>query len=140
MSYKIIVDGLKLPRLNEVLRWSWYERAKEIKRVRGMVQDAALYSHGLAGVKPLERARVTITAFGDYSRYDSDGVFWKDSIDSIVARKLKVYGRDAGRRWGIIADDSRKVVGEIVTKTVDAPAYRVEIEITEVDKEKAQTP
>lgn len=132
VKFKIVVEGLKLPRLNEVLRWPWYTRAKEVKRVRGLVQDSALYAHGLAGAVPLSKAQVCITAFGDYSRYDSDGVFWKDAIDSIVARPFrKMYGKDVGRRWGLVIDDSPKVIGQAETKWVEAKDYRLEIEVFE---------
>lgn len=133
VKFKIVVEGLKLPRLNEVLRWPWYTRAKETKRVRGLVQDAALYSHGLAGAVPLKKAQVCITAYGDYERRDSDATFLKDVLDSIVARPFrKQYGRDLGRRWGLIEDDSRKVVGDVELKTVQADDYKVEIFVYEV--------
>lgn len=132
LKYEIIVEGLKLPTLNEVLRWPYFKRALEVKRVRGLVQDAALYRHGLSGITPLKKAHVIITASGEYGRRDSDNTYFKDAQDAIVARKMKAYGRDVGRRWGCVEDDSRKVVGEVETHVVVAEKNELRIQIYEV--------
>ncbi len=124
MRYKLVIQDLKLPRLNVVLRWAWKAQRAEIDRVRRKVEIAGA---GLGNVEPLEKAKVTVRAFGDYAKYDFDGVFYKDLVDSVVARPLRAYGRTVGRRWGLVVDDSRKVIGKPDCDDVYADRYFVEI-------------
>lgn len=126
---KIVVQGLKLPTMNQVLRWYWRQRHAESKRVRSKVEYEAIYGAGLVGVEPLAGARVQITAYGPYHRRDSDNTYLKDCLDSIVARPL--WKGEKERRWGLIKDDNRKTIGEAQFKTVLATDYRVEIEVTD---------
>ena len=108
------------------MRWHFHQRKDEVDRVRRMVEIAGA---GLGNVEPLSLAEVKIRAYGDYSRYDADGVYFKDCIDSIVARPVRVYGRSVARRWGMVLDDSRKVIGKPDFDDVMADSYRVEIEV-----------
>lgn len=132
MKYVVTVEGLKLPRLNEVLRWPWFKQRAEIKRVRQAVEGAAKFTFGLGAAEPLSKAQVCITAYGDYSKYDGDGVHFKDALDSIVARPIRAYGQTVGRRWGLVIDDSRAVIGKPEYKDEPADDYKLEIAVYEV--------
>ena len=111
MIYRLDIKGLKLPRVNEVLRWSWRKRAKEIKRVRDVVGVVAA-GEGHAKIKPATRAQVTITAWGPYERRDGDATWFKDVLDAIVARPVSVTRNVKVRRWGYIVDDSPRIIGK----------------------------
>ncbi len=127
-SYKIVVDGLKLPRWNEVIRWHYRQRKEEVDKTRRSVEIAMA---GLGNVEPLASATVRIRAYGDYSRYDGEAVCYKFVLDSIVARTISAYGNNVGRRAGLIVDDSRKCIGKPDCDDVPADAYRVEITVTQ---------
>ena len=135
--YVLVIDGLKLPRTNVVIRWSRRERIHETKRIRNAVVATAAAT-GLTDVKPLARAKVRITAFGRYSRRDAtDGTWFKDALDSIVARwvcegrvgKIKIKLPKPVRRWGFIEDDSPRVIGKAVTETRPAKKFYLAIRV-----------
>lgn len=110
--YRIEVPGLRLPRLNEIKRWNRWKQADEVKRVRELVWTHAV-KDGVLIREPLAKARVTITAWGPYQRRDSDGTYFKDVLDAIVARWQT--DRDTGvryQRWGAIVDDNPKCIGK----------------------------
>ena len=130
VTYRVVVEGLKLPTMNRVLRWLWKQRKAEVDRVRKLVVDAAMYGHGLTNPTPLSKASVVIRAHGPYSRTDGDAVYAKDLIDSIVARPLIAYGRNVGRRWGLVLNDDRKTVGKVDFDDVPAETYKVTIEVS----------
>jgi hypothetical protein len=144
VTFRIVVEGLKLPTLNDVFgmpvvrrrtpsgKWEQFspKRDFEKKRVRKLVQDAAMYGHGLVNPMPLEKATVTIRAYGPYNRTDANNIYDKDLIDSIVARPIRAYGRNVGRRWGLICQDDRKTVGKVDFDDVPAETYKVEIEVS----------
>lgn len=132
VKYKIVVEGLKLPTLNRVLRMYWRERHAEMKRTRRAVEEAARYSFGLVDPTPLSKAQVSIVAYGPYQRRDSDGTVHKWVLDSLVAKPIRVAGMTVGRSWGLIENDSPDVVGDVEMKTKIADDYRVEIEVYEV--------
>lgn len=132
MKFKLVVPDLKLPRLNVVLRWPWMKQRAEIERVRRAVETVAKFTPGLGNAVPLSKAQVVIRAYGDYSKYDGDGVFYKDACDSIVARPIRAYGKNVARRWGLVTNDDRKTIGKVDCDDVPAEGYRVEIEVFEV--------
>lgn len=137
MKIRMPIPGLKLPRTNVVIRWSRRKRAAETKRIRNVVVATAA-AYGLNDVKPLERAKVSLLAYGKYGRRDrTDGSWFKDLLDSIVAR-LIYYGRVGNvkiklpepiRRWGFIVDDGPRVIGKALTDTRPAKEFYVVIEV-----------
>lgn len=128
MIYRIEVPGLKLSCVNEVERWHWAKRAREVKRVRDLVVLSAC-GEGYGKVEPSKRASVTITALGKYSRRDGDGTWFKDVIDALVARPVTTISRVKVRRWGLITDDSRRVIGLAKCETKEAADYSVVITV-----------
>lgn len=129
VKYEFTVDDLKVPATNIVIRWPWFKRQEEAKRVRAKVERSAVFTHGLGAVEPLKKAQVCITALGDYSKYDGDGPWRKDVIDSIVARRLGTWTQE--RRWGLVANDDRKTIGIVEWKEEPSKEYGIRIEVFE---------
>lgn len=141
------IPGLRLPRFNEILRMKTRQRrfasgkvgrfspgrAEEAKRVRAHVEAWALET-GLANLVPLEKARIELTIFGPYAA-DGDGIYTKDLIDALVARRLARSKKSPlyrERRWGFIVDDSPAVVGEIEVKICrQNDLYEIYVAITD---------
>jgi len=132
-TWRIEIPGLKLPTLNAVERWHWGRRAREVKRVRDLVALAAAVA-GYARDGPTPRARVTITAWGKYSRRDADSTWWKDIIDALVARPVTVIGGTKVRRWGLIVDDRPAVIGHARCATKEAPTFSVVIVVEDLER------
>lgn len=100
---------IKLPRLNVVLRWGWRKRAQVVKAMRATVVAYAAEA-GMMSVEPFREAKVTLAIAGPY-KTDSDGIYVKDLIDAICARKDVAYGYNL-RRWGLIEDDGPVFIGQ----------------------------
>lgn len=147
MKYHVIIDGLKLPRFNEVLRWpkvtrhTWdgkrYQYCPKEQEVakdsRKRFEDAARYGHGLVDPTPLSKAHVDIQAYGPYARHDPDALIAKWVLDAIVARPIRFNGKAVNRRMGLILDDSPKVIGNLeFGPPVLADKFKVEITVYEV--------
>src|SRR5687768_9586556 len=96
------MPGLKLIGKNEIIRMNPKAQWREMKRVLKWVRS---HSTAYSNIEPCQKAKVKITVKGPY-RHDRHSVWIEDVLDAIVAR------RDShGRRWGLITDDSPKVIG-----------------------------
>lgn len=128
-TFRIDVPALRLPRVNQVLRWNRWTRAKEVKRVRELVCAYALAGGPNA---PLAKACVEITAYGPYQKRDSDGTWFKDVLDAIVARwQIDKATGVRYQRWGMVVDDNRQCIGRARFTVKDAPEYSVVIVVEE---------
>lgn len=146
MKYLVTIDGLKLPRLNEILRWpkvgrrTWDGKPYQYcpteqevaKESRKKFEYAAKFGHGLVNPTPLSKAHVCIQAHGPYERHDSDSLIPKWILDAIVARPIRMNGKVIDRRFGLIEDDSRKVIGELeFPAPIMAETFKVVVEVFE---------
>lgn len=143
-TYTLRVEGLRLPSANDVIRWHHWQRTREVRRVRHLVETMALVA-GLGDAQPLSSAHVTLRVRGLY-RTDLDNLWIKDALDAIVARPLRLEiaaakarlveanGGVPMRRWGLVLDDRPDVIGKPEVVLEEAQDDEVVVEVTDVSR------
>ena len=122
------LPGQHLPLMNEWQRWHWRKRGNFIRSLAWSLK-IALQDEGVHlcdGRYPLKRCRIRVVRFKQFGPLpDRDAMITKPVLDVLQpVSKRHPYG------LGVIADDSREVITDLVTD-IARGAPRIVIQITE---------